>query len=362
MASLRPDQILDLVEATQKNFKSPQWVDLSMNLQKYYFARLMSGGGTRKLKKRPEKGGPELEWKLQVRNQNSGRNTGLYNVDVLSKVDLLDDASITWSFQDVNYIVDTREKKWNSGAEKIIDLTKVYEHTLYNDFFELMEPLMWSAPSSSTLDPMPPAGIPFWLQSSSTAAFGFNGGDPAGWTSTGAGGVLTSTYANWSNGTYTWAVLSAEDFVEKTCEAMDKCYFEAPDPFPNLVKERPSWGLYTVYAVIRQLRRLTQAQNENLGDDVAKYMNTVTVRGVPLEWVPALDNSDYDSYDSNNPLYGCNFETLGYFFKEGEAMARQPMQQVGNMHRFKKRFMDNAGNIVCYDRRRNFRAYSSSPI
>lgn len=359
MASLRPDQIADLVQATQRNFRSPQWVDISLPFQDYFFARLIKGKGKGKMRKRPERGGPYLDWKLRVRNQGSGRVTGLYNIDVTNRINVLDNAEITWSFQDCNYIFDDRESKWQSTPEKIIDIVELNEQGLYNDFFELMEPLMWTAPSSSSLDPMPLAGIPFWIQKSSTAAFGFNGGDPAGWAE-GAGGILTSTYANWSNGTYTWAVLSPEDFVEKTVEAMDKCYFKAPQPFPNLVQETPDWGLYTVYETIRNLRRLLQASNDRFGDDVAKYMNTVTVRGTPLEWVPALDNSTSDALDTNNPLYGINWETMSYFFKEGEAMQRQPMKQSAHAHRVKERFLDNAGNICNYDRRRNFVGYDST--
>lgn len=360
MASLRHDQIADFVQATQRVFKSPEWADISLSLQKYYFARLLKGQGTKKMRKRPERGGPYLDWKLRVRNQGSFRTTGLYNVDTLNRVNVLDNGEITWSYQDANYIIDTREPKWQSGPEKIIDIVQLDEQGLYNDFFDGIEPQLWSAPSSSTLDPMPIAGIPFWIQKSSTAAFGFNGGNPTGWTS-GAGGISTSTYANWKNATFTWAVVSPEDMVEKTIEAMDKCYFEAPQPFPNLVKERPDWGLYSgSYETLKQLRRLAQSQNENLGDDVAKYMNTVTIRGNPVEWVPAMDNSSSDAYDSSRPLYGVNWATLEYFFKEGEAMVRQPMKQSAHSHRVLERFLDNSGNTVCYDRRRNFVGYDST--
>jgi len=56
-----------------------------------------------------------------------------------------------------------------------------------------------------------------------------------------------------------------------------------------------------------------------------------------------------------------NWETFEYFFKSGEAMARQPLKQSAHSHRVLERHLDNSGNCVCVDRRRNFRAYSSAP-
>lgn len=357
MASLRHDQIADFVQATQHRYREPQWVDISLPFQTYYFARLLKGQGG-DMKKRPERGGDLLEWKLRVRNQGSGRVTGLYNQDVLNRINVLDNGQITWSYQDAHYIIDTREPKWQSGPERIIDIVALDEQGLYNDFFELMEPLMWSAPSSSSLDPMPPAGLPFWLQTSNIAAFGFNGGDPSGW-SAGAGTLATGTYANWSNGTFTWKVISPEDFALSLAQAMDYCHFEAPQPFPNLVAEKPKWGFYTVQYNIQKLRLILQGGNPTLGDDILTHMGTAYARGTPFQWVPALDNSESDAYVTTRPLYGVNWNTFEYFFKEGEAMVRHPMQAAAS-HRVMKRYLDNSGNIVCYDRRRNFAAYDST--
>jgi len=358
MPSLRHDQIADVLQHTLPLYKRGKWADISLDLQKYYFARLFKGEA---MKKRPERGGTNLDFRLRVRNQGSYKRTGLYAIDELNKINVLTNGSVDWAYQTANYIIDTRESTWQSGPEKYLDVTKLNEQGLDNDFFEGMETDLWTAPSSSSMDPMSLAGIPFWLQSSSTAAFGFNGGDPTGFTD-GAGNIATGTYANWKNGTFTWAVISPEDFVEKTVEAMDKCHFEAPAPFPNLVpNEKPNWGLYTVYHVIKTCRRILQASNNGLGDDVAKYMGNVVVKGTPLEWVPALDNSDSGAYDSTNPFYGVNWETFEYFFKSGEAMARQPLKQSAHSHRVLERHLDNSGNCVCVDRRRNFRAYSSAP-
>ena len=98
---------------------------------------------------------------------------------------------------------------------------------MYNDFFEGMEERMWTAPTSNTQSPRPPSGIPFWLQQSATAAFGFNGGDPSGFAA-GAGGIDSDTYPNWKNGTFTYNAISDDDALDKWAEACEKCYFKAP--------------------------------------------------------------------------------------------------------------------------------------
>lgn len=356
MASLRPDQLLDLVQATQHSYREKKWVDLSMPFQNYYFPRLVRSEDG---KKRPQKGGDLLEWKAQVANQGSYRRTGLYNTDVLNKVNLLDNAQIIWAFQDAHYIFDDREPKWNRGEEQIIDLTELYEHGLYNDFFNGIEPDLWSAPTSSAQNPMPLAGFPFWLQRSATAAFGFNGGNPTGFAA-GAGGILVADVPAWANGTFTWAVISPADFIAKVVEAMTKCEFKAPSPYPNLVKEAPDWGLYTVYHNIGVMLQLLQAGNENIGDDIAKYMGNPVIKGIPVQYVPALENTASIAQDTTRPFYGINWSTFEYFFKEGESLRKHPMYQSGTAHRVMVRYLDNSGNLVCYNRRGNFFGYDST--
>ena len=140
---------------------------------------------------------------------------------------------------------------------------------------------------------------------------------------------------------------------------MDFCYFEAPAKFPELGGGNPDWGLYTVHSVLATMRRLLQAGNDNLGPDVAKWAGDVVVKGTPVTWVPSLTNSDSPAYDSTAPFYGINWKTMEYFFKEGRNMVKHPPTQAPNQHTVRIRVMDNWGNFVCYDRRRNFVFYAA---
>lgn len=337
----------DFVELTLNKIQKDAWIDLSQTLQEYtFFSRWFQSN------KKPEKGGVKLEWKLRTGNQGTAKHTAPYAVDSTNRVNVMTKAKQGWSFQTVNYIYDTREEAFQSGPERIIDEMKTNEQGLMNDFAALMETAMWTAPSSSTLDPMPPAGIPYWIQTCTT--LGWNGGDPSGWAA-GAGEVLTATVPTWKNYGGPYKQVSRDDLVEKVVNAMDFCVFKPPMKYPEIGGGEPDWGCYTVHSVLATMRRMLQAGNDSLGPDVARWSDRVVIRGVPVIWVPALTNSDSDAYDSTNPFYGINWKKFEYFFKTGENMVKHPPQKAANQHRVRERHMDNAGNFCCYDRRSQFK-------
>lgn len=343
MGALTHEQLDDFIQLTLNRNKRNTWVDISLPLQKYHFASKWF-----KAKKKPEKGGPLLEWKLRVRNQGTAKHSGLFAVDDTNRVNVVTNGKQGWSKQTVNYIYDLDENAFQSDMETIINEMELNEQGLYNDFFELLETSMWTAPASSALDPMPPAGIPFWIQK--TATLGFNGGDPSGW-SDGAGRIATGTYERWKNYGGTYVQVTRDDLVEKVVNAMDFTEFESPAPYPELGGGESNWGLYTVHSVLATMRRMLQAGNDNLGPDVARWAGQVLIRGIPVVWVPALTNSDSDAYDSSAPFYGINWNKFEYFFKTGRDMIKHPPKQAGNQHTVRERHMDNWGNFVCYDRR-----------
>lgn len=341
--SLSLQGIDDFVELTLDRYKTNEWVDISMPLQHYTFASRWF-----KDKQKPERGGPRLKWKLRHDNQGTAKHSGLFAVDETNRKNVTTGAKMEWSKQTVNYIYDIDEEEFQSGPETIVQTMLLHEQGLYNDFFGLMETAMWTAPSASTLDPMPPSGIPFWLQKSST--LGFNGGDPSGWTD-GAGSIATATYPGWKNYTGTYVQVSRDDLVEKVVNACDFCYFQAPKSYAEIGGGESAWGFYTVHGVLATMRKMLQAGNDSLGPDVARWAGEVVIKGNVVTWVPALTNSDSDAYDSSDPFYGINWNKFEYFFKTGRNMVKYPPERAPNQHTVRVRIMDNWGNFVCYDRR-----------
>ncbi len=340
---LNHDQMDDFIKLTLDRFRKNEWVDISMPLQEYTFASRWF-----KSKKKPERGGVQLSWRLRVDNQGTAKHSGLFAVDATNRKNVMQSATQPWAKQTVNYIYDIDEPAFQSGPETIIQEMLLHEQGLYNDFFALMETAMWTAPSSSTLDPRPPSGIPFWIQKSAT--LGFNGGDPSGFTD-GAGSIATGSYPRWKNYTGTYKQVSRDDLVEKLVNAMDFAHFKAPRQYPEIGGGDPAWGLYTVHSVLATCRRLLQAGNDNLGPDVARWSGEVLIRGIPLTWVPALTESESEAYDSSNPVYGINWNKFEYFFKSGRNMIKHAPKPAATQHTVRERHMDNWGNFVCYDRR-----------
>jgi len=52
-----------------------------------------------------------------------------------------------------------------------------------------------------------------------------------------------------------------------------------------------------------------------------------------------------------------NWRTLRYFFRKGKHMVRHAPQKAARQHTVREIHMDNWGNFVCYNRRRNFIGY-----
>ena len=319
---LLPDQLDDFVNLTLDNFKKRKWIDLSLDNQHHVFAsKFMKGKGSD-----PEKGGVQLNWKVQTSNTGTAKFSELYAVDTTKVKDLTTEAKQPWTKATVNFSYDTDEDVFQSDRETIIREVEVREHSMYNDFFELMEEALWTAPSSDTESPRSPSGVPFWIQKSATTP-GFNlppDGHP----------VLVSK-------------------IRKACEFT---YFQAPKQFAELGGGRADsdWAFFTTYNVQEELEKLLESRNDNLGADLAKYAGSVLIKGNPVVWVPYLQNND-----SSDPIYGVNFRVFKYFFRKGRKMLRHPPQKAARQHTVREVHMDTWGNFVCYNRRRNFVGYKA---
>lgn len=335
--ALRPDQVDDFVNLTLPLFKTKKWVDLSLDLTDYVASRVLA-------KKITERGGPDIRFKVQVKNTGLARSTGLYATDVTGVEDVTTQGIIPWSFQTVNWSYDVLEPLFQSDRETIISELMVREHDAYNSMAELQEEHLWGAPTSTTDDR--PFGIPFWIQkdASTTPAGAFNGGNPSGFTS-GAASISSTTYPRWKNWTFGYTNVTPDDLVKKVKFALYSTNFRAPHPHPELGFGQSDYHIFTVYDVREALERLAETRNDNLGNDVARYINNVMIGGVPVEAVPYLDSND-----TSDPLYGVNWKAFRPYVKKGVDMkqTRKPAPLQRNVRQV---HYDTAMNYACYNRR-----------
>jgi hypothetical protein len=342
MAQVLPDTIDDLSVALQPKFIRGMWVDLSLGFQKYVYAQRAFPKGKERFKS-----GSQLDWKVQVANTGTARVSGMYDTDVTSVRNLLKTAQQPWSKITVNYSYDIDEAEFQGDPETIVDTLQVREHSMYSDYFALQEEKLWSAPTSSTQDPRPPSGIPFWIQkdATTTVAGGFNGGNPSGFSS-GAAGLSSTTYPNYSNWTFGYTNVTRDDLVEKMLKSTEFTHFDAPHSFKELAGAMPDTEIYTTYSVYSGLTKLLESRNDNLGVDLSIYQGRCTLKGSPITWVPYLNTND-----SSNPVYGVNWSCLKYYCQKNREMKRYKPKIASNSHTVREVHMDSWGNWAGLNRR-----------
>jgi hypothetical protein len=333
------DALSDFTTATINNFKRGKWTDISMEHPEYVTQNIISE------KKVMEVGGPNIAFDVQVRNLDTARNTGLYAQDVTNAGDVLVQGTVPWSMQTTNYVYDLAEDIFQTDRETIIRHLLVKEHTAHNSMAELDEINFWTAPTGTS--DRRPMGLPYWCVKDATTTPGgaFNGGNPTG-HSAGSANISSTTYNRWRNWTFGYTAVTPDDFVKKVKKSLVFTKFMAPHPHPSLGYGKTDREIYTTYRVLESLERLAETRNDNLGNDVARYMNNVLIGGVPVRLSHHLEVND-----STDPAYGIDWGKFRPFVKKGWNMLRHPPKEAARQHTVREVHIDNAMNYICYDRR-----------
>lgn len=351
---LKPDQIADIVTNTLRKYDKNKWTDISTPLQDYVVMGRLLGG-----KKVPFDGGTRLQWQVKVQNSGTAVNTGLFDTDTVDIADVMKTADCPWAMQKCHFGYDEREDSFQSDAETIVKVIQTRRHAAQVDLVELLENNFYQMPTSASdsVELLKPFGLPYWIVGTgATSTFGFNGGNPAAFSS-GAGNLSSVTYPAWSNGNATYSAVSKADLVRKWREAATKCEFKVPVPHPAVDSGRSSWGFLTEYSVIQPLEELLESQNDNLGNDLAPKDGVLMFRGNPVIWSPWLDQNSVTEPGGLtlvDPVYGINFATFECVFKSGWFMKDSPPIRSASSHNVWAVFTDTSQQFRCTNRRRNF--------
>jgi hypothetical protein len=357
--ALGPEQIDDLVASIQQKYDGAprSWQDISMPLQEYYFASRLFDRA-----KKDEIVGTLCKWKIEVRYADNFQVVALYHRDSSSRVNVLDEGELKWGMTTCNYHYDIDEDVFRQGGQAIVDYVKLREDGLMKSFFAGMEDLMFgTGPTSPTQSPFPPVSLLWWIQASATE--GFNGAEPSGFESVGTGGIDTTDYAQWKNRTFAYTQFTRDDAIEKVVNSMDLCDFKPPVQRNDIVDQTgPNWELLTTHSRVAAARKLLQAGNDNIGDDLAAHSGTVYIRGVPMVWVPAWTNSSSINARTDGVILGVNWKTFKWKYCAGRNRRKHAPFPHPEMSNVRIRKMEDAGQVVCFNRRANFRGYSTVTI
>lgn len=286
--------------------------------------------------------GTGIQWTVMVKDSGNAKNIGMFQEDATDVQDVLKQASVPWRHTVTSWAFDRRELLMNRGAAEIVDLLRVRRADGMISLSKLMEKNFWSKPADST-DETEPFGVPYWLVKNATE--GFNGGNPAGFSS-GAGNLSSSTYPKWSNWSAKYVNFSKADLIRKLRKGHRNIMFKSPVSIPDFRRGAgQKYRLYTNESVIAAIEDLGEAQNENLGRDIASLDGTMVFKGNPIIRVPYLDP------DTTNPIYMLNFGWFYPTFLRGDWLRESGVKQKANQHNTFCVFIDCTWNICMRNRR-----------
>ena len=343
----------DFVKATMElMIKKGTFTNLLSDLNDYVAVRELMG----KHKKLYE--GEEWTFNVAVAANNTGNGTAkftkLFDTDTSARVDALLKGKVVPKFVTASYSYDLREKALNSGsAVQRIDFIKEQMTLMYQSFYDLMERTFWGKRAHKA-DDVTPDGIAYWVtrQSNADAAShangGFDGKDPSMATSAtvstatteARAGISSASYARWANWAAQYAAVSKDDLVKKMRLATRRTNFKSPLNVsePKLGSGR---GIYTTTDVVVAMEEILEAQNMNLGNDLASKDGKTLFKGNPVYNVPMLDS------DAEAPVYMLDWSTLGMGVLSGWDKRVSAPKEDADRHNVRNVFLDASMAFVC---------------
>ncbi len=335
--ALVASSVIDLVNTTLRNLGKPKFTDISSPLQRHTAMRNLLRKNRRELES-----GYGIQFNVQVNQSNSAANVGLGASDDVDIVDLQVQATADWRNTTCNYAIISQVVDMNREPSRIVNYVQEQRIGALVSLTEIMEANFWGPPVALT-DNITPWGINTWLVKNATE--GFNGGVPSGYTTI---GLNPTTYPAWNNWTYQYSNVTNEDLVRHWRKAALFTDFEPPVdgiPTPNTGDD---YGFYCNYGVLGPLEELLMSQNDNMGNDLAKYDGDVHLLRTPVHWVPKLEA------DTTNPVYGINWGWLKTYVLQGWWWKETHVPVYPGQHTVSAHFMDSTYQWVTKNRRCDF--------
>ena len=342
MPFLQADDIADLIKTTQRDLGRMKWTDISYNLQEYIALPMIL-----QREKVSFQSGYGIQWNVAVATSGAAKDTELYATDSVNVSDVMQTANIPWRHVTTNYAIERREIAMNRAPAEIVDLVRIRRNDAMIDMAKHLEERFWTKPATSA-DNQRMYGIPYWIVYPGTVSGNgsFAGTNPSGFSS-GAGNLSSTTYPAWANWASTYTAVTSTDLIRKWRRAATFTNFKAPVPSPSYATGN-QYGYYTNYNVIGPLEEALEAQNDNLGNDIASKDGRLLFRQVAVTWVPYLEAN------TANPVYGINWGCLKPAFLAGEYMREEGPNAASNQHTVFVTHVDTTLNLMCTNRRMNF--------
>jgi hypothetical protein len=347
--ALQADSMTDMIRSTLKDLGRGKWSDLTSTLRNHPTAnRLLNQ------KKVTYGDGYGCQFDVLVGDNGSARSVPLGWTAVPNINEGLIQGSVPWRHTEFDWSLIRQEVSMNRGASRIVNLIETRRKRAMASWVKFIENKMWRVPSVS--DDVTFYGIPYWIVKSATAAadtaaanYGLNGTVPSGYST--VGGISSTTYPQWRNGTDIYSQVSKDDFVRKLIYMLYATNFTSPVPMPTFGDSgsgQDDKALYTNFTLANKLRELAESQNENIGVDLAPYMGQVTLNRRPVEVVDSLRD------DTTNPMYGVDWSEFEIMALEGEWMYETRIEKNPHQPSVYSTYFECTFNTICHNRRSCF--------
>jgi hypothetical protein len=349
----------DFVLSTLKDLGPPKFQQIAQPLQSYPVL-------SQWLKKKKVKfgSGNGIQRNLMTQISNQAGHVGLLDEDSYDIPDLMVQMSIPWRHAQSRWgFIYQTDVLMNRGKSLIFNVVEPRRADALISLAKVIEAGAWTAPAVADVND--PYGVPYWIVYNSTD--GFTGGTPSDHTT--VAGVNLDDNPNFKNYSYTYTDVSKSDLIRNMRTVHRKIDWRSPISIDDYRKGTGrDLQLYTNESRILDLEEIGEAQNENLGRDLASVEAgtgqtkgdaslghvdmQLVFRRHPILWVPHMDDTSVFTTPAN-PVYMIDHRTFYPVCLRGDYLRESEVEKVPNQHNLYRVFLDLSYNFINIDRRRN---------
>ena len=226
---------------------------------------------------------------------------------------------------------------------------------MYLRIAKTMEEAFFATPNAE--DDLVMWGLKYWLLKSTTQ--GFNGAYAAGFTR--KGNINLTDVPAFKNYTNQYTDVSKPDLIEKMKTANRQCRWRTPRKMKGVEGDtmEDKRMILVNEDSLNTIENIGEAQNENLGRDLARYQagmglrkdkdrDELLFRGKPFVWAESLDS------DTDDPIYGIDMSTFHMLAQAGDNMQLGSFKEAPNQHRVMQANLDHKCQTICTNPRNSW--------
>jgi len=361
---MQPTDIVDLVRACLNKMQTDKFVDVSMPLRRYLamtflkYAKIVNN-----------KGQDPYKWDVKFDIVDTAKTVGMYEEVSYAFGDNHQYAQLPTRMHMATAIYDTKELMFNADSDsdhvvatKVFDLLEDRKNDGNKSLHKLFESQVFGAPTDENDDSVM-HGLMYHLTKPADVSSGTSGGayncpNPSGFT-TYQGLTRVGRLDRWGNYGFWWTTFTVDQFKDALDDAMEKTKWESPVSTPDMVTDT-SLRFVSVYAVEKQIKRLSELQNDQLGFDIDPANGKASYRRIPMMTVPRLEyQADGVTANTDYPFLCLDLASFFVLSPDGLSIKMEAdSQHIDRMPTvFPIHFYINA-NLGCWSPRNNAYGYS----